>query len=320
MTRDLLPSDAGPAARRRGFTLLELLVVITVIGLLVALLLPAVQAAREAARRTKCLNNLRQFGLALHGYVSGFGVLPSGQGGAGHSLHVAVLPQLDLAAVYHAFNFDAGVRGLDSANSTVRNRTMAILVCPSDSEQPRTGWTNYAGNTGDGTFRNNYTGLFNLANITPRNVALADITDGLSATAAMSEWLVSDLRFVDRRRVFFSPDDTSGPTGLDQFTSQCLALRGERPVTGTFRGLDWHTGRWADTLYDHVLPVNAPSCFNTPGSAVGAACTAGSQHPGGANVLLADGHARLVRDTIDAGVWRALGSRAGGEVIPSDRY
>jgi prepilin-type N-terminal cleavage/methylation domain-containing protein len=134
------------ASERKAFTLIEVLVVMAIIGLLVALALPAVHSAREAGRRAQCINNLRQMGIALHSYASAYGVLPCGQGGRGQSMLVSVLPYLDQNRLYHAFNFDLGVGELDANRTAIATR-VATLLCPSDPAAWRQfAPTNYAGN------------------------------------------------------------------------------------------------------------------------------------------------------------------------------
>src|SRR5262249_14504515 len=130
--------------RRPGWTLIELLVVIAIVGILIALLLPAVQAAREAARRLQCTNNLKQLALAALNYESANGVLPSsswcgnrgrgpfGEPGYGHSQFAYMLNFLEQSAVFNAQNFSWGHYG--SENSTVAGTLINALVCPSDPE------------------------------------------------------------------------------------------------------------------------------------------------------------------------------------------
>lgn len=321
MIRNIEVSLRDSRRPSQAFTLIELLVVITIIGLLVALLLPAVQAAREAARRTSCVNNLKQLGLAMHSYLGTFDVFPGGQGGAGQSLHVSLLPYADQSPVYNAFNFDLGLR-CRNANSTVASTQLSLFACPSDSEQPKSGWTSYAGNVGVGYNSDSFNGMFNIASLPPRNVAPAHVEDGLSYTAAMSEWPVGDMSSLgDRRRAILTLLGVSGSLDLAGFTAQCRAQSGQPPTdNGNFKGNLWIEGRWTSTLYDHTLSINDPSCLNTPYSPLLGACGAGSFHPSGANGLMADGHVRFFRQSLDLPVWRALGTRNGAEVIPTDQF
>jgi prepilin-type N-terminal cleavage/methylation domain-containing protein len=186
-----------------AFTLIELLVVIAIIGALVALLLPAVQAAREAARRSQCSNNLKQLGLAIHNYVQSSGVLPFGQGDEptgtfnGWSSLTMMLPNLEQGAVFNAINFqipDGSVPG-SAQNRTSQAVSIATFLCPSDPDRltANAGHNNYFGNTGIDPLVNtaNPSGLFGgnygSGPYVPATVRLQDITDGLSQTVAFSE-------------------------------------------------------------------------------------------------------------------------------------
>jgi prepilin-type N-terminal cleavage/methylation domain-containing protein/prepilin-type processing-associated H-X9-DG protein len=159
---------------RRGFTLIELLVVIAIIAVLIALLLPAVQAAREAARRAQCVNNLKQMGLALHGYHDVHNVVPWGSGPWGWSDwsgHVMLLPYMEQASLYNAINFndgdDSDQNGVNAAqpdalfNYTAQVIQVATFLCPSDSNRLTYSSTragkpfavnNYAGNSGSSPY------------------------------------------------------------------------------------------------------------------------------------------------------------------------
>src|SRR5215213_5282042 len=135
------PARLRPAQRPgRGFTLIELLVVIAIIGVLIALLLPAVQQAREAARRSQCTNNLKQIGLAVHAYADSYGVFPAGRssivqaavGGENWSVHTFLLPWLEQAQAYESLNFH--LRPDESIeNDTAQRLWVSTYLCPSDS-------------------------------------------------------------------------------------------------------------------------------------------------------------------------------------------
>ena len=213
-------ADAAKS-RFRAFTLIELLVVIFIVGVLLALLLPAVQWSRETARRAQCVNNLKQIGLALHGYHDVMGSLPWGQGPFNWndwSAHVMILPWLDQKVLYNSINFSAPPPPAEPTffppegpampgyppNLTAQGTQLAIFLCPSDGDRltTRCGHVNYAANAGSTPMFFNPTrqdGLFvwagnpddkvNTKEFGPGNgpTRFSEITDGLSQTAAFSE-------------------------------------------------------------------------------------------------------------------------------------
>ena len=311
-----LPSDRP----RRGFTLIELLVVIAIIALLVGLVAPAVQSSREAARRSQCASNLKQFGIAIAGSVAGSSLFPAGNSRGGYSAHVNLLPHLEQHALFDAFNFSVDVydRAPSSPNFTAVGATVALFLCPSDrSVGPGPpGWTSYAGNRGVGVQAYGYNGAF--AEL-PGRIGPASFTDGMSQTVAMSEWVIgpeSDRARDARRSVFETGSPLMGPHQFDQFTELCQSLDPARATPGAkIKGQEWQFGEFGHTLYNHTIIINGKSCMNKTAIQQGA-WTAGSLHPGGAAALFADGHVRFVSDEIGLKVWRAHGSRNGGELIP----
>jgi prepilin-type N-terminal cleavage/methylation domain-containing protein len=194
--------------RRSAFTLIELLVVIAIIGILIALLLPAVQKIRDAAARLQCTNNLKQIGLAAHNYESTNGYLPPGQAdfapGAGSSASILalILPYMEQGNTYNLFNFNLDVNSA-AANDLARKQEVKSYLCPSDPSQGGInygsglyGRSNYYGNIGttaifEGSGDSNRLGIFNVTigtggKVTTR-VHFTDVTDGTSNTAMFSE-------------------------------------------------------------------------------------------------------------------------------------
>ncbi len=311
---------------RAAFTLIELLVVVAIVGLLAALLLPAVQSARRSALRAQCINNLKQFGIALHNYEATYGALPLGADGGTFSLHSRILPYLDNVPAYDALNMQVpAVASMFLENKTTVSALVGVFACPADPEARRAPeLTNYAGCLDSGVWLNGESfgrpsnGLFG-----GKVVRLADITDGLSSTLAISEFLVGNPDRAERLRTIYIPDDERNgpPYALPDFQSRCSALRNMIPNLAMLKGQSWLIGQPYWTLYNHSLPINTPSCNNTDASTeVLVSYSAASLHEGGANGLFADGHARFLRQTVEANLWRALATRSSGEIIIIDDF
>ncbi len=306
---------SGAVRSRAGLTLIELLVVIAIMAILAGLLLSGVQAAREASRRMQCASNFHQFGVAMQTFASARKMLPPGASENGLSLHVSLLPQMEATALYD--RFDLRVYPSDPRNYDISKTIVSGFVCPSDG-----GWdaspvlaTNYVGNSGSGVQTYGYNGVFrhmqNGGPILPR-----DVQDGLSTTAAMSEVRVGD-GSMDRLRTIWTATRNDGESELDRFAESCRTHRGGLGDAWSL-GRFWIHGDLSSTLYNHILAPNQNSCTNGTRVQQGA-YTAGSFHPGGVNVLFADGHVSFVSSSVDQAVWRSLGSRNGREPV-SDSF
>ncbi len=307
-------------AKRSGFTLIELLVVIAIIGVLIALLLPAVQSAREAARRAQCVNNLKQIGLAVHNYHDGLGSLPVGEiRGSSYSALSQTLAFFEQGGLYNTINFD--LRNVDVANNTARTTQLAVLLCPSEVENPlpdRGAATCYFANKGTNVIWQDpvgpNTGLpkANGTFVFGEVVRFSGITDGLSNTALFSERVLADgsNAIVSPLEDVFFPK--SAPTTADEALAWCKALdindlSNQAPV---FMGAPWLNGQHC---YMHSTPPNGRSCgYFTVNRAT---MPPSSRHPGGVNMLLGDGSVRFVKQTIALETWRALGTRNGREIV-----
>lgn len=320
---------------KRAFSLIEVLVVIAIVALLMALLFPAVQNAREAARRMTCRNHLHQISLAVQNYVSANGCFPpgslNGQFGSGLSHLVLILPGVGQQTIFNAVNFH--LDGGNVANSTVARMSLDNYLCPSDlsPERPRSmdaGCTNYAGCAGSGNWDSPFDGI---CRSTLRGIIRpSDITDGTSSTACYSEWIRGHLV---NGLVVWTPGDPyfgliykvdSPAATRDEFAQQCKSLPLTNPTLGGFGilGMWWHMGGGGRSRYNHQLPPMSKSCFITgtqhPGGDLYSAISAGSRHNGGVNLLFCDGSVHFISSDVDVGVWRAFASRNGGELIDQE--
>jgi len=343
-----MSGTSGLKTRRRGFSLIELLVVIAVIAVLIALLLPAVQMAREAARRCQCVNNLKQLALATHNYELSWQCYPQGVQFTFNlttaSHWVALLPFYEQQPLFNAINFDWHV--LSAANTTVVGVKLPVLMCPSDPlinqlAEWDGSWfgdpvlfypgitlyalCSYKGSAGI-WFRHSWPPAYRCSEgdglfVEQQVVRLSQVTDGTSQTVMYSE---SSLRILnDEERLNETPWWVTGWVAGTLFTSFY-------PINPNSRVDD----TWApDGLY-HAYPVSVSS-----------------EHPGGANAAMADGSVRFLRDSIQSwridpktglpdgwtydpgsatykagpkaaqfSVWQSITTRGGGEVVGSGAY
>ncbi len=311
------------AAAHLGFTLVELLVVIAIIGVLVALLLPAVQAAREAARRSKCLNNLKQIGIAMHNHHDTLNTLPYGQyGGYANNGSLPVPPapgaksaitwpihilpfaeQQPLYDVIYKWCKDNPSTASYTAPEAVTDNKIQMYMCPTDPNAGKIASEGFHGNylACNGNTLNwedtatlpKAGGVFNTgAILVAKAQNLSAIIDGTSNTLLASEtllWTVGD----DRRGRFFN------------------SYQGET----LFSTLRAPGSLAADAQYSCGTSLPAYLPCTALGSSKNSVNSARSHHPGGVNILMCDGSVRSAAKTINIDVWSAMGTRAGSETI-----
>ena len=322
------PRPAG----RGGFTALELLVVVGVIALLAALLLPAVQASREAARRTQCRNNLKQIGLALHNFEGREKEFPAAYLRVGRFFaltsttpQVLLLPGLEQRAAYDRIDpFDRR----DEVPLAPRDVTLPVFLCPSDPAGSGPG-ANYRACTGanpyvmhpwlnDAETPRETVGAFRIYEGLPA----AGVRDGLTQTAAFGEVRRSGPGDAwDATTDYWYSGLAAGRDiypGADELVEFCRDYDGTPARFHADSGRDWHYGDYWAALYNHAAGPNPPypACSALPDNVhtpEGGLHPATSYHPGGVNVLALDGAVHFVADDIDLGLWRALATVDGGE-------
>jgi len=310
---------------RRAFTLIELLVVIAIIAILVSLLLPAVQQAREAARRVSCRNNLKQLGLAAHNYHSSFECFPPGQIRInfatspkirGWSLFVQLLPQFDQIPLYEEWDFADPLANADEGRTA---HVLGTLICPSDvmpqnpveSGTRRYGVSSYGGSGGTQTHPPNMIsgdGVFassGPATPTFPLVRIKDVTDGTTMTL-----LFGERNHIDKNYDTFAEQGwaiepmgqwgwwapSGGRFGLSDVTMGTLApINFLVPQDHATAGID-------QTTFEDTWDAQRVTSF-------------GSQHAGGANFALADGSVRFISENISMSVLQSVGTKAGNEVV-----
>jgi len=313
--------------KRRAFTLVELLVVIAIIGVLVALLLPAVQAAREAARRAQCGNNLKQIGLATHNHHDVYGKLPpgawiegfaTGQKRQGNVL-AKLLPYLEQQALYSSIDFTA--TNIDNqtfpASTTRINTTLVkIFLCPSDNHRkyvPGTGAAqqNYAGSQGSlvrfSTNPSCACGIW-----ASFNVWGDQCTDHSNRTCGP---------FL---RAGWGPRSEINFRDVEDGLTNTIFFAEVRPNCSTTVGQGWFISNNGQGFIGTIVPINFDTCRASDADPCRASCNwvtdlgAKSLHPGGANFLFGDGSVRLISQNLSMKTYRNLGNKADGEPVNFD--
>jgi prepilin-type N-terminal cleavage/methylation domain-containing protein len=309
--------NSGVVSLRRpasGFTLVELLVVIAIIGIMVGLLLPAVQAAREAARRMSCQNNLKQIGLAIHNYDSAFKQFPNVNANntlTGGSLFTAILPVIEKASEFQLYNFN--LPNSHPFNQAVTGQTIPFFLCPSsplrrvvpgcDADNGRAPG-NYASSIGtrdydpywafSGRPRPSLNGAIVYTDTVDRRTSFRDVTDGTANTLMIGEtaYNLPDYRFT-----------SGGCAGQSRFSFTYWS----NPFPGSTAITTQYAFNPKDLPGDGIYSASWVRSFR-------------SDHAGGVQFCFVDGSIHFITDSINAQVLDALATRAGGEVIDHNAF
>jgi prepilin-type N-terminal cleavage/methylation domain-containing protein/prepilin-type processing-associated H-X9-DG protein len=343
---------------KAGFTLIELLVVIAIIVLMVSFLLPALQGAREAARRIQCTNNLKQLGLGLQQYESAYGAYPpslvlAGLGNTpdwvgGWSVNARILPFLEQGTLFNAINWGSTFQA--PINQTVASTSLAVFVCPSevspypiDTSGGSTGVVSYGWCLGDWYVWGGFAMYPNRTAFSPnRSRRHSEFSDGMTNTIVASEVKTRQDERTDCGNFAFInspgqvPDPSAPPGQFPQINDGSMCTQDSAGHTAWADGqvnqsgmtTAWSpntkvSGQSNTSFYfglDDPPDLDLIGIKEADGGPTYAAVTSRSYHPGGVNSLFGDGSVRFVKESVVGGVWRALGSVSGGEIISATDY
>ncbi|MFO0890288.1 MAG: DUF1559 domain-containing protein [Isosphaeraceae bacterium] len=305
--------------RARGFTLIELLVVIAIIAVLISLLLPAVQSAREAARRAQCTNNLKQLALACHNYEDGNNCFPAGtyymwprtcnRWKQGPSFFISFLPYFEQGNIFNSYNYM--LHPYQAANSTLMGAGISTFWCPSDPEVaapvqasiPRNYLGSCSGMPGGQVatppwqlYHTTYAGN---AGVVPVYPGAPAVDPNYSSTVASATGII---HFGSATRLSSITDGTSNTVLLGERNFFKI-----RPEAAKQVWMLWFSGAYSDTMFSALYPLNPDKAvsglaqdFGVPGGGNATTESAGSNHPGGANFAFCDGSVRFLKDTIQS--------------------
>jgi prepilin-type N-terminal cleavage/methylation domain-containing protein/prepilin-type processing-associated H-X9-DG protein len=346
-------------SRRAGFTLIELLVVLAIIGVLVALLLPAIAASREAARRLQCTNQLKQLGLALHQYHQDHSVFPAGlysevddMTNADSTGFTRLLPYLEVDQIYDAYNFDRP--WYHKSNESVVGLPIKLLFCPSNRDggflplaaaaeawatplPPKVACADYVFSKGANALlaRNpdriptSVRGMFDVNS----RVKLGDVSDGASRTFAIGEGAGGETsRFLIRD--FQNPtrpihDAVTGQTyAADQAWAAGSITSTAFPYYSSIFAVTAQYGLGPDPIDEPMNPSGRLTAPTIDGQSTDDAnadlkdSVSGfrSRHPGGCHFLFVDGSVRLVSDSLAPAVYRSLSCYADGSTLSGESF
>lgn len=339
--------------KRSGFTLIELLVVIAIIAVLISLLLPAVQSAREAARRAQCVNNLKQLGLAVHNYESANGSFPTGRiygprpgrpatdfptifaGAQGTTWFCLMMPYIEQTNLANGFNYTLGSEGPTTplptgffANSTVSTTKISSFQCPSD--EPRVFRINpgYAGGvlSGFAMTKGNYAGNWGNASW-GQDLGGNAVLKAAYQKSAFGHTSVLISQFTDGTSNSILIGEVIQGAEYDARGMMWSTVMGGCSYTSRFTPNGTKDSFDLKNGYDQM--PNAPGlfCVNEarlpcqPGNSDSDQFAGSrSRHPGGVNIAFADGSVRFLKDSVNGATWNALHSIKAGEVISADAY